>query len=503
MDFKDVKNLGIDYETEKQVLNLHSSAIHVENKLGLKARLAWFYMVYRSFSHLGDSQKFTIQISDLKKAINYTSKNNKILKDLLRDLTQTSVEWDILEKDDQIWEVNSLLSGCKIDKGTGKITFSFSPFIQERLFNPKLYAKINLIVSKRFKSKYSLTIYCLAVDYLQIKYNYGEKNLTIDELRKYLGLGDNEYARVVDLNKDIIKKAEKEINVNSDLNISIIPIRTINRKITGFKFKMSIKEEHLESYRPQKLIRQNNNDKQTNLFDSVGASSIQEIEIFKEKKELIKVTNQELKKYFSDNKISIRTDTVQNKLEEIQETFQENFEDYLVFLMNYTNQEAKKKSINNLSGFYVGLLKDDSQLDNYILFFQQQQQRKQSQQIKIKSMIENELQKQYDKYLSEDFDNYLVENIDRLENKIIKIIKSTLKPGDFILDVIIERSHKGIIDKTLITASKPSTKAGILVHLRNYKDELNYKTISFDEWKNQEITEEILDDIEYKIVKSF
>ena len=266
---------------------------------------------------------------------------------------------------------------------------------------------------------------------------------------------------------------------------------------------MSIKEEHLESYRPQKLIRQNNNDEQTNLFDSVGASSIQEIEIFKEKKELIKVTNQELKKYFSDNKISIRTDTVQNKLEEIQETFQENFEDYLVFLMNYTNQEAKKKSINNLSGFYVGLLKDDSQLDNYILFFQQQQQRKQSQQIKIKSMIENELQKQYDKYLSEDFDNYLVENIDRLENKIIKIIKSTLKPGDFILDVIIERSHKGIIDKTLITASKPSTKAGILVHLRNYKDELNYKTISFDEWKNQEITEEILEDIEYKIVKSF
>ena len=448
-----------------------------------------------------EKEVFIISLPELKEAIGYNSTNNKYLKEALRDLVNTTIEWNIFYKNKESWEINSLLAGCKIENGFCE--YAISPFLKRKLANPEMYVKLDLLLSKKFKSKHTFALYSLALDYLQVKNNYGEKNLTIEEMRKFLGFETGEYTRVVDVNKDILKKAEKEINLDTDMNISITPIKTTNRKITGFKLKMSIKEEHLEAYRTQRLIRQNNNDKQTNLFDSVGASSIQEIEIFKEKKELIKVTNQELKKYFSDNKISIRTDTVQNKLEEIQETFQENFEDYLVFLMNYTNQEAKKKSINNLSGFYVGLLKDDSQLDNYILFFQQQQQRKQSQKIKIKSMIENELQKQYDKYLSEDFDNYLVENIDRLENKIIKIIKSTLKPGDFILDVIIERSHKGIIDKTLITDSKPSTKAGILVHLRNYKDELNYKTISFDEWKNQEITEEILDDIEYKIVKSF
>ena len=491
----------IELARERIVVNIHSGAIQIENKVALLSRQAWFYLVYKAMPSLLEKEVFIISLPELKEAIGYNSTNNKYLKEALRDLVNTTIEWNIFYKNKESWEINSLLAGCKIENGFCE--YAISPFLKRKLANPEMYVKLDLLLSKKFKSKHTFALYSLALDYLQVKNNYGEKNLTIEEMRKFLGFETGEYTRVVDVNKDILKKAEKEINLDTDMNISITPIKTTNRKITGFKLKMSIKEEHLEAYRTQRLIRQNNNDKQTNLFDSVGASSIQEIEIFKEKKELIKVTNQELKKYFSDNKISIRTDTVQNKLEEIQETFQENFEDYLVFLMNYTNQEAKKKSINNLSGFYVGLLKDDSQLDNYILFFQQQQQRKQSQKIKIKSMIENELQKQYDKYLSEDFDNYLVENIDRLENKIIKIIKSTLKPGDFILDVIIERSHKGIIDKTLITDSKPSTKAGILVHLRNYKDELNYKTISFDEWKNQEITEEILDDIEYKIVKSF
>lgn len=491
----------IELARERIVVNIHSGAIQIENKVALLSRQAWFYLVYKAMPSLLEKEVFIISLPELKEAIGYNSTNNKYLKEALRDLVNTTIEWNIFYKNKESWEINSLLAGCKIENGFCE--YAISPFLKRKLANPEMYVKLDLLLSKKFKSKHTFALYSLALDYLQVKNNYGEKNLTIEEMRKFLGFKTDEYTRVVDINKNILKKAEKEINLDTDMNISITPIKTTNRKITGFKLKMSIKEEHLEAYRTQRLIRQNNNDKQTNLFDSVGASSIQEIEIFKEKKELIKVTNQELKKYFSDNKISIRTDTVQNKLEEIQETFQENFEDYLIFLMNYTNQEAKKKSINNLSGFYVGLLKDDSQLDNYILFFQQQQQRKQSQKIKIKSMIENELQKQYDKYLSEDFDNYLVENIDRLENKIIKIIKSTLKPGDFILDVIIERSHKGIIDKTLITASKPSTKAGILVHLRNYKDELNYKTISFDEWKNQEITEEILDDIEYKIVKSF
>lgn len=501
---KFLSGMKIMKEDDAKLINVHSSAIHIENKVGLKARLAWFYMLYKAFPVLNSQNSFEISIGDLKKAIGYTSKNNGALKSSLTELARTEIQWNIFNKDGHEWGISHLLSECRIKTDSNIIYYEYSSFVKEKLSNPEMYVKINLLVSKTFKSKHSLSLYCLALDYLFIKNNYGEKNISLEDMRRYLGLEDHEYTKPGDLYIHILKKAGKEINSNSDLNLKIEPFRGERLKIMGFKFQMSIKEEFLESYRPQKLITQkNNDDKQTNLFDSVEVSETKEIKVFKEKKELIKVTNQELKKYFAENKISMTTDTVQNKLKEIQETFQENFEDYLIFLMNYTNQEAKKRSINNLSGFYVGLLKEDSQLDNYIIFFQQQQQIKENKQIKVKSMIENELQKQYAKYLSEGFDNYLVENIDKLENKVIKIIESTLKPGDFILDVIIARSHKGIIDKTLITDSKPSTRAGILGHLKNYKDELNYKIISFDKWKNKEITEEVLDEIENKIIKSF
>jgi hypothetical protein len=51
-----------------------------------------------------------------------------------------------------------------------------------------MYVKINLLVSKNFKSKHSLSLYCLALDYLYIKNNFGEKNISLEEMRKYLGL---------------------------------------------------------------------------------------------------------------------------------------------------------------------------------------------------------------------------------------------------------------------------------------------------------------------------
>jgi len=499
MTLKDVKNLEIDYEIDKQVLNLHSSAIHIENILGLKSRLAWLYMVYRAFPYLKTNQTFTIQLNDLKKAINYTSKNNKILKALLKELVQTTVEWNILEKDSEIWETNSLLAGCKIDKGTGKITFAFSPFIQEKLCNPKLYAKINLIVSREFKSKHSLAIYSLAVDYLQIKYNYGEKNLTTDELKKYLGLNTNEYIRVVDLNKDIIKKAEKEINENSDIKIKIEPIRAERNKIIGFKLKMSIKEEFLDSYRPQKTIKSITENKQTNLF---------ELPLYTEpnnsitKNEKIKLNKSELKDFFAEYKISSNTNTIQEKLKDIKNTFSDKFEDYLVFLMEYTKQELKRNSIKNVSGFYVGLLKDDNQLENYIISLQYKEKEQENKRLQIESLIETELKKQYENYLLKDFETYILKNIDKLEIKIINLIESTTKSGTFFYDVILSKHNNGVIDKTLLTETKPGTKGAIINHLKNYKDELSYYDLSFDDWKTQTITNKYLEELEKKLLNS-
>ena len=197
------------------------------------------------------------------------------------------------------------------------------------------------------------------------------------------------------------------------------------------------------------------------------------------------------------------TKTVQDKLKELQETFQDRFENYLLFLMNYTNREDKRITIKSLSAFYIGLIKNDSQMENYFLYHQKQHEQEKEKLSKLDSLLELELKNQYNKHLANDFENYIIQNVDRLENKIIEILKSKLKPGDFFYDVIIQKTYSGIVDKTLITKAKESVRMMTISYLRDYPKELKYKPISFEDWKDEEISEDYIEDLKENLLKSF
>jgi hypothetical protein len=482
-------------ENELQAVNVHSSAIHIENKVGLKSRLAWFYMLFKAFPTLKTENKFTVTIGELKQAIGYTSKNNKIFKELLSELTSVKVEWNIFNKTGEVWEVNTLLAGLRVQFGTNLIEYAYSPFLTERLVDPEMYVKINLLISKRFKSKHSLSIYCLALDYLYIKNNFGIKNFTLEEMRKYLGLEDHEYRQSGELYKHIIKKAEGEINSDSDMRIKITPIRADREKITGFQIEMSIKDDNLTYYKPQKLIEAPQEQKtQLAMFEAPEPNKIV-------KREIITVKNEVLKKYFASHKISITTDLVQGKLAFISDSLgKDHLEEYLLFLMDYTDRENQKGAVNKLSGFYINLLKDDTQLDNYIFYLEQSQKRAEEKLVKTENLLDSKIKIKYEGFLSEDFKKYLTSNINHLEEKFIELMTTTI-PTDSMAGAIISKNSKGKIDKSLILDAKNSTKIMVFRHLEAYKTDLGYIPISFEEWKNKTVNEIYLSDLRKEIEK--
>lgn len=481
-------------EEENKIVNVHSSAIHIENKVSLKSRLAWFYMLYKAYPVLNIQSSFNITIGELKKAIGYTSKNNKGLKTSLEELARAEIQWNIFNKDGHEWGISHLLSECRIKTDSNVIYYEYSSFVKEKLSNPEMYVKINLLVSKNFKSKHSLSLYCLALDYLYIKNNYGEKNISIEDIRKYLGLEEDEYNTSGELYKHILKRAEKEINNNSDLNLTIDAIKGERNKILGFKLKMSIKEQFLDIYKPQKTIPKQE-EKQITLFEKI---EIPQKDI--SKKDLIKIEGKELKEFFAEYKISIATNTVQSKFKEVKEMFNDRFEDYLIFLMSYTKSELKLNNIKNVSGFYVGLLKDDNQLENYIIYFQNKKKEEEKRRTRIKSLVEVELKKQYDDYVSKDFNSWIIKNIEFIETKVIDILTKTTSKGNFLYDFVIPRHNNGIIDKTIITNSKEFTQISVINHLNNYKEELDYKPLLFDDWKNENIKEEDIKKLEEQLL---
>jgi plasmid replication initiation protein len=493
----------IVFEPSK-MLNVPSSTIHIENKMSLIQKKLWFELVYEAFPKMGTQRKYTVSLNKLRSLLgwNETTSNDTELKEALRGLNETTVTWNIFGKDTKntSWQCFPLLAGCEIPKNSGVCLFSFSPFLEDRFLamGKEAYVKIDLIISKKFQSKYALSLYCLALDFLMIDIGYSEKIFTIEELRKYLALKEGEYKLTADMNRWIIKPAEKEINNTSDMNIEIKPIKE-GKKISGYKLCMSLKEGRAKEYLDKKnRLREVSNIRQLEPIKYIEP----EVKKEPERKNLIKITNEKLRSFYAENNISMTTQTVQEKLKDLQEIFQDRFENYLLFLMNYTNLEDSRTKIKSLSGFYIGLIKDDSQMENYFLYHQKQHEQEKQKLSKLDNLLELELKTEYNKYLANDFENYIMQNVDRLENKIIEILKSKLKPGDFFYDVVIQKTCSGIVDKTLITKAKESVRMMTISYLRDYPKELKYKPISFEDWKEEEISETEIEELKENLLKT-
>jgi len=219
---------------KKEVIK-HSSAVQISNKISLLQRKVWNLLLANAFSELGDKKSFSVRLSSLYQVLGFKSNNDRHLKDSLEALVGCTLGWNVLGKDkSNEWSVSSLLSGAIIKNGV--LTYEYSSHLQEKLHNPSMYAKISLSIQNIFKSKHSLALYELFVDFFDIKRQRGETPyIELNDFRLLLGLAENEYPLFKDLNKSIIKKAISEINQKTDLFIEV-DYQMQGRRVTAIKF---------------------------------------------------------------------------------------------------------------------------------------------------------------------------------------------------------------------------------------------------------------------------
>jgi plasmid replication initiation protein len=207
-------------------------------------RRAWNVLLAHAYDDLQNKQVHQIDVTDLNKYLDFSYKNIKYLKETLRALVKCLVEWNLLNKDKEVsWGVSALLASVRIEKG--KLFYSYSHFLREQLFNPKMYAKISLSIQNKFKSKYSLALYELCLDYFRVQDNTGETPfIPLDIFKKSMCVGESMYAEFDQLNKRLIKEPINEINEISDLDVSV-SFRREGRRITGIKFHIKAKKKSL------------------------------------------------------------------------------------------------------------------------------------------------------------------------------------------------------------------------------------------------------------------
>jgi hypothetical protein len=237
--------MGDEFLKDTQ-LKKHVAAIHISGRLSFVQRKIANVLLLNAYKDLIEKDEFEVNISDLSLAIGLNSNNIEYLKKAFRALASTSIEWNLMDASGQEeWTVCSILSDATLKKG--KCYYSYSSKLKKRLYNPSMYARINLAIQNRFSSNYALALYENAFRYK----NIGSTGwIEVDLFRKLMGVEDLSYSKSFKRLKDkVIKPAIAEINEYSDIHLELDHVmKREKRKITSIRFLVKKKNNKIRLF---------------------------------------------------------------------------------------------------------------------------------------------------------------------------------------------------------------------------------------------------------------
>lgn len=215
-----------------------SPAIQIQSKISLLQRRAWNVLLANAYNELPNHEIHRVSMVELAAKLGFDSKNESYLKEVLRELRFCEVEWNLLNKDNkQVWGVAGLLASVEIENGI--CTYAFAPHLRLKLYNPRVYAKLNLRLQNRFTSRYALILWELCFDYFDTDRNQGETPfISLETFRELLGVESDEYPAFSIFNRAVIKPAINEINKETDYLIEVEQKR-VGRKVAELKFRIT------------------------------------------------------------------------------------------------------------------------------------------------------------------------------------------------------------------------------------------------------------------------
>ena len=268
-----------------------SPAIQIQSSITHLQRRAWNILLANAYDELPNTDIHHISLFDLALSLGYDSRDYDHLKETLEALVDCTVKWNVLRKDKkQEWGVAALLASAKIANGV--CTYSFAPHLRYKLYNPRIYTKLNLRLQNRFTSRYAVILWEVCFDYFDIARNEGETPfMSLEKFRELIGLGEQEYPLFKEFNRNIIKPAIEEIN---DLTNFLIEVeqKRVGRKIAELKFKIS----RLKELPPLEPKQEMTEPTQASLFvdmEELPAIAVKLVQAGVAQKEALRITNQE------------------------------------------------------------------------------------------------------------------------------------------------------------------------------------------------------------------
>lgn len=208
-------------------------AIHSSGNLTLVQRKLANVLLYSAYDKLLTKRTHTIPVPIMCAMLGWEESNNvDLLKESLLALQQTTIQFNLKEDGHEVWESMSMLSYAHIKNGV--CTWRYDEALAEKLYDPAMFAMINLQVQRNIDSAYALNLYENALRYKDTNTgSTGRWNLEF--FREIVGATNAYYDDFRRLNSKIIKASLEKINEVSDIMIGV-EYEKQGRSVVALKF---------------------------------------------------------------------------------------------------------------------------------------------------------------------------------------------------------------------------------------------------------------------------
>lgn len=266
---------------DSTIFRKNAGAVQIRNALTVLQRKAFSALLVNAYDELPNFGivEHRIPVRVLAYLAGFNSNNTQYLKDALTGLVTTALHWNIQRIDGRdTWAVSSTLASARIEEGT--VHYAFSPELRRRLYNPEVYAKLDLAIIRAFKSSYALALY----ENCKLFADAGETpDFTPNDLRGLLGAGDNpayeDFGRFMD---KVIKPATGEVNRLSELSVETV-LKREARRVTAVRFKIRDNSgEEGSDKAPPNLLQGRDADLAMRIQVEIGLGYGQVLKLFEE-----------------------------------------------------------------------------------------------------------------------------------------------------------------------------------------------------------------------------
>lgn len=232
------KMTGVQPKDHAMELKKAAPAIHIASKngrLSFLQRKVGNILLYNAYPDLLNKEIHSIRVKDLAESVGFNSNDYELLKTSLKQLRNIAIEWNVLNNEGkEKWGISSMIAEAQIENGL--ITYSYPPMLRKLLYNPEIFARIDLRVQKRFSGNYALSLY---ENCYRFKSNGTTGIIPLETWKKLIGVETGgTYEVFKNLNRKIIKPAVEEINAVSDIHVVVEYIKE-GKKVVGLKFNIT------------------------------------------------------------------------------------------------------------------------------------------------------------------------------------------------------------------------------------------------------------------------